>query len=41
LENITGIYTGCDTQPDRSLSLELQKYGMKGEVFESPRSYCV
>ncbi|OQS00964.1 hypothetical protein ACHHYP_20085 [Achlya hypogyna] len=31
LESVTGIYTGCDTQPDRSLSVELQKYGMKGE----------
>lgn len=32
LEKITGIYTGCDTRPDRSLSQELQNYGMKGEV---------
>ncbi|KAH9075194.1 hypothetical protein Ae201684P_003878 [Aphanomyces euteiches] len=31
LESITGVYTGCDTRPDRSLSLELQKCGMKGE----------
>ncbi|OQS06382.1 basolateral NaK(2Cl) cotransporter [Thraustotheca clavata] len=31
LESITGIYTGCDTQPDRTLSVELQKYGLKGE----------
>lgn len=32
LEKVTGIYTGCDTRPDRSLSQELQNYGMKGEV---------
>lgn len=32
LEKITGVYTGCDTRPDRSLSQELQQYGMKGEV---------
>ncbi|TYZ64212.1 hypothetical protein PybrP1_011497 [[Pythium] brassicae (nom. inval.)] len=31
LEKITGVYTGCDTRPDRSLSQELQQYGMKGE----------
>ncbi|DAZ94378.1 TPA: hypothetical protein N0F65_001112 [Lagenidium giganteum] len=31
LEKITGVYTGCDTRPDRSLSQELQNYGMKGE----------
>jgi hypothetical protein len=32
LEKITGVYTGCDTRPDRALSQELQQYGMKGEV---------
>lgn len=32
LERITGVYTGCDTRPDRALSQELQQYGMKGEV---------
>ncbi|KAF1324048.1 Transmembrane 9 superfamily member 2, partial [Globisporangium splendens] len=31
LEKITGVYTGCDTRPDRALSQELQQYGMKGE----------
>ncbi|DAZ96030.1 TPA: hypothetical protein N0F65_000025 [Lagenidium giganteum] len=31
LEKVTGVYTGCDTRPDRSLSQELQNYGMKGE----------
>jgi hypothetical protein len=31
LETLTGVYTGCDTRPDRSLSQELQQYGMKGE----------
>lgn len=31
LEKVTGVYTGCDTRPDRSLSKELQQYGMKGE----------
>ncbi|KAL4138538.1 hypothetical protein PRIC2_002043 [Phytophthora ramorum] len=31
LEKVTGVYTGCDTRPDRSLSKELQLYGMKGE----------
>ncbi|TDH73416.1 hypothetical protein CCR75_009237 [Bremia lactucae] len=31
LEDITGVYTGCDTRPDRSLSKDLQQYGMKGE----------
>uniref|UniRef100_M4BFE8 Sulfotransferase domain-containing protein n=1 Tax=Hyaloperonospora arabidopsidis (strain Emoy2) TaxID=559515 RepID=M4BFE8_HYAAE len=31
LEKVTGIYTGCDTRPDRVLSKELQEYGMKGE----------
>ncbi|KAF0684064.1 Aste57867_23985 [Aphanomyces stellatus] len=31
LESVTGVYTGCDTRPDRSLSVELQKFGMKGE----------
>ncbi|KAJ0397562.1 hypothetical protein P43SY_003437 [Pythium insidiosum] len=31
LEKITGVYTGCDTRPDRTLSQQLQDYGMKGE----------
>ncbi|CAH0519221.1 unnamed protein product [Peronospora belbahrii] len=31
LEKVTGVYTGCDTRPDRSLSKELHQYGMKGE----------
>ncbi|RLN31597.1 hypothetical protein BBJ28_00024454 [Nothophytophthora sp. Chile5] len=31
LEKVTGVYTGCDTRPDRALSKELQQYGMKGE----------
>lgn len=31
LEKITDVYTGCDTRPDRALSMELQQYGMKGE----------
>ncbi|CEG35502.1 fbox domain containing protein [Plasmopara halstedii] len=31
LEKVTGVYTGCDTRPDRLLSKELQEYGMKGE----------
>jgi hypothetical protein len=31
LEKITGIYTGCDTRPDRSLSQQLLQMGMKGE----------
>lgn len=31
LEKITGVYTGCDTRPDRTLSQQLQEFGMKGE----------
>ncbi|CAI5733246.1 unnamed protein product [Hyaloperonospora brassicae] len=31
LEKVTGVYTGCDTRPDRVLSQELQAYGLKGE----------
>lgn len=32
LESVTGVFTGCDTRPDRSLSQELQQYGLKGEA---------
>ena len=31
LEELTGVYTGCDTRPDRSLSLQLQACGLAGE----------
>ncbi|TMW66065.1 hypothetical protein Poli38472_003830 [Pythium oligandrum] len=31
LEKVTGVYTGCDTRPDRTLSQQLQEFGMKGE----------
>jgi hypothetical protein len=32
LEKVTGVFTGCDTRPDRTLSQQLQDFGMKGEV---------
>ena len=35
IQEITGVYTGCDTDPNRPLSKRLQEGGMKGEVF-----YC-
>ncbi|RQM24351.1 hypothetical protein B5M09_007584 [Aphanomyces astaci] len=41
LETVTGVYTGCDTRPDRSLSLELQKAGMKGEGVVDDRVWFV
>ncbi|ETV96377.1 hypothetical protein H310_10530 [Aphanomyces invadans] len=41
LETITGVYTGCDTRPDRSLSLELLKGGMKGEGVVDDRVWFV
>jgi len=31
LEAVFGCYTGCDTHPERALSLELQKCGLLGE----------
>lgn len=31
LENLTGVYTGCDTDPKRTLSQQLQQFGMHGE----------
>ena len=31
LEATFGCYTGCDTNPERALSLELQRCGLKGE----------
>lgn len=32
VEQITGIYTGSDTRPERSLSKALKEMGLQGEV---------
>lgn len=41
LEQMTGVYTGCDTRPDRTLSQELQNYGMKGEGIVDERVWFI
>ena len=40
IEDITGVYTGSDTKPDRSLSLALKESGFLGEGVVKDQVWC-
>ncbi len=41
IEDITGIYTGSDTRPDRSLSVALKESGFLGEGVVKEEAYVI